>query len=313
MGFIKTLSKDKGKRKSTVIKIFFAIISIGILTFGVYLVNRYLIPRVDASITDEKTAKTEEKYEITENTYKSNEVEIKIDKKEQGEGKDKITYYIADIKIENPDRIKRAFAKDQVGTNIVEKMNSITSRNNAILAINGDYYAFRKNGIIISDSQIYRNVPTREGLAIYKDGTMKTYDEKSTTAEELIENGVKETLSFGPVLVRDGKADANYETYAVDDDNIIRGNIATENPRTGIGYYDKNHYCFIVVDGRREGYSKGVTLNEFAQIFEELGCELAYNLDGGNSSNMYFMNKKVNISSQPGDGEREISDILYIY
>ena len=63
----------------------------------------------------------------------------------------------------------------------------------------------------------------------------------------------------------------------------------------------------------KEGYSKGVTLNEFAQIFENLGCELAYNLDGGNSANMYFMNKKVNISSQPGDGEREISDILYIY
>lgn len=300
-------------QKNKLIKIIFSIISIGVLIFGIYLLNRYLIPRVDAKIANAKTEKTEEKYEVTENAYKSNEIEIKIDKKEQGEGKDKVTYYIADIKIENPDRIKRAFAKDQVGINIVEKMHDITSRNNAILAINGDYYAFRKNGIIIGNSQIYRDVPAREGLAIYKDGTMKIYDEKSTTAENLIADGVKETLSFGPVLVRDGKADANYETYAVDDDNIIRGNIAIENPRTGIGYYDKNHYCFIVVDGRREGYSKGVTLNEFAQIFEGLGCQLAYNLDGGNSANMYFMNKKVNISSQPGDGEREISDILYIY
>ena len=282
----------KKKKNTKIIKRVGAIICIVILIFGIYLVNRYLIPRVETKIIDAKTGQNEEKYEATENTYKSNEIEIKIDKKEQGEGKNKVTYYIADIKIENPDRIKRAFAKDQVGTNIVEKMHEITSRNNAILAINGDYYAFRKNGIIISNSQVYREVPTREGLAIYKDGTMKAYDEKSTTAEVLIADGVKETLSFGPVLVRNGKADANYENYAVDDDNIIRGNIAIENPRTGIGYYDKNHYCFIVVDGRREGYSKGVTLNEFAQIFENLGCQLAYNLDGGNSANMYFMNKK---------------------
>lgn len=304
--------KEKNiKRK--IVKYALGMIGILFIIFGVYLVNRYLIPRVDSKIANTQTEKNEEKYEITENTYTSNEVKIKIDKKEEGEGKDKVTYYIADIKIENPDRIKKAFAKDQIGTNIVEKMSTLSSRNNAILAINGDYYAFRKDGIIISDSQIYRNVPAREGLAIYKDGTMKIYDEKSTTAEELIENGVKETMSFGPVLVRNGKADANYETYAVDGDNLIRGNIATENPRTGIGYYDKNHYCFIVVDGRKEGYSKGVTLNEFAQIFENLGCELAYNLDGGNSANMYFMNKKVNISSQPGDGEREISDILCIY
>mgnify|MGYP007067015741 CR=1 FL=1 len=76
---------------------------IGILfiIFGVYLVNRYLIPRVDSKIANTQTEKNEEKYEITENTYTSNEIKIKIDKKEEGEGKDKVTYYIADIKIEN--------------------------------------------------------------------------------------------------------------------------------------------------------------------------------------------------------------------
>ena len=163
------------------------------------------------------------------------------------------------------------------------------------------------------NSKIYRNNPTREALAIYNDGTMKIFDENKADAEQLIKDGVINTLSFGPVLVRNKKAEADYEYFNVDPDNVIRGNIVPENPRTGIGYYDKNHYCFIVVDGRKEGYSKGVTLKEFAMIFENLGCEFAYNLDGGNSSNMYFMNKKINKSSQPGDGERPISDILYIY
>lgn len=288
------------------------IVTLFIVAILGYLVNRYLIPRVELEI-ENNTEKIVEKSEVTENAYKSKEVEIVIDKKEQGEGINKVTYYVADIKLNNPQRIKRAFAKNQFGANIVEKMKDLNSKNNAILAINGDYYSYRNNGIIIGESQVYRNVPEREGLAIYEDGTMKIYDETKTNAEDLIKQGVKDTLSFGPVLVRDGKAEADYDVYAVDGDNIIRNNIASENPRTGIGYYDKYHYCFIVVDGRKEGYSKGVTLREFAKIFENLGCEIAYNLDGGNSSNMYFMGNKVNVSSQPGDGEREISDIVYIY
>ncbi len=293
-------------------KIIVICIIIVIVLFLGYLINRYLIPRVELNISNKNTEKTVEEFEATENSYNSDELEINIEKVEKGEGKDKVTYYVADIKLQNPARIKRAFAKDQIGTNIVEKMSELTSRNNAILAINGDYYSFRNNGIIIGESEIYRDVPAREALAIYKDGTMKIYDENQTNAEKLIKEGVKSTLSFGPVLVRNGVAEANYTEYAVDGDNLIRGNIATENPRTGIGYYDKNHYCFVVVDGRKEGYSKGVTLHEFALIFEKLGCDLAYNLDGGNSANMYFRGKKVNKSSQPGDGEREISDIIYI-
>lgn len=301
-------NKAKTIRKISIV----TIICLIIVALG-YLIYRYLVPRVEYTIAEDKKEKIKEMYEETENTYKSDEVEIIINKKEQGEGKDKVTYYVADIKLENPERITRAFANNQIGANIVEKMNTLSERNNAILSINGDYYSFRKDGVVIGNSQIYRNIPVRESLAMYKDGTMEIFDETKVDIEELIKNGLKNTLSFGPVLVRNGIAEADYTEYAVDGDNMIRGNIATENPRTGLGYYDKNHYCFIVVDGRQEGYSKGVTLREFALIFQNLGCNLAYNLDGGNSANMYFMGKKVNKSSQPGDGEREISDIVYVY
>jgi exopolysaccharide biosynthesis protein len=293
----------------------FIIFIICLIIFLGYLVNRYLIPRIELEVSSSNSnEEIVEENEITDTTYKSKDLKIEINKVETGEGKDKVTYYVADIKLENPNRIQRAFANNQFGTNIVEQMSALVERNNAILAINGDYYSFRKDGVIIGNSEIYRNVPAREGLAIYNDGTMEIYDETKVSAEELVENGVKTTLSFGPVLVRDGKIDADYSFFAVDGDNLIRANIADENPRTGIGYYEKNHYCFVVVDGRNEGYSKGVTLNEFAQIFEDLGCEFAYNLDGGSSTNMYFMGKKVNVSSVSGNIiERELSDILYIY
>ena len=277
------------------------------------LVNRYLIKRVDRQVNIEQSAGTsEENYESTKNTYKSDELEITIDKKEEGEGKNKITYFVADIKITNPNRIKKAFANNQFGTNVVGEMKDIVNDKKAILAINGDYYSFRNDGVIISNSEIYRNEPAREALAIYEDGKMEIFDEKKVSAEDLIKSGVKNTMSFGPALIKNGEITQQFTTYAVDGDNLIRSNIATKNPRTGVGYYDKNHYCFIVVDGRNEGYSRGVTLDEFAQIFKDLGCNLAYNLDGGNSTNMYFKGIRVNTPSQPGDGERNISDILYI-
>ncbi|ETI90072.1 phosphodiester glycosidase family protein [Clostridium butyricum] len=72
-----------------------------------------------------------------------------------------------------------------------------------------------------------------------------------------------------------------------------------------------NNFVFVVVDGRDNGYSRGMTLNEFSQLFEDLGCTYAYNLDGGGSSTMYFNGRVVN---NPGgkDSERKVSDIIYI-
>jgi exopolysaccharide biosynthesis protein len=78
-----------------------------------------------------------------------------------------------------------------------------------------------------------------------------------------------------------------------------------------VGIIDNNHFVFIVVDGRSKGYSMGVSLTEFAQMFQQLGCMEAYNLDGGGSSTMYFMGRVVN-NPLGRNKERGTSDILFI-
>ena len=50
-------------------------------------------------------------------------------------------------------------------------------------------------------------------------------------------------------------------------------------------------------------------MHELAQIFEDMGCQAAYNLDGGATASMIFNNKIVN---QPYDGGRKVSDIILI-
>ena len=82
-------------------------------------------------------------------------------------------------------------------------------------------------------------------------------------------------------------------------------------PRTAIGMVDENHYVFVVVDGRSTGYSRGMTLIELAQLFQDLGCTVAYNFDGGGSATMYFNGELVNNPLGEGD-ERGTSDIVYI-
>jgi len=242
--------------------------------------------------------------------YKSEAVSISIKKVVTGSGANTITYYVADAVVADATQLSNAFAKNKFGRNIIETTSQIAQNNNAIFAINGDYYGFRTDGIIIRNGVIYRDQPARTGLAFYKDGTMKVYDETTTSAQALLQAGVWNTLSFGPVLIQNSLVSTTFKNVNIDN-NLGNHTIEGANPRTGVGIIDKNHFVFVVVDGRSPGYSKGATLAEFAAIFKSLGCTDAYNIDGGGSSTMYFMGKVVN--NPLGDNkERGTSDILFI-
>jgi Phosphodiester glycosidase len=82
-------------------------------------------------------------------------------------------------------------------------------------------------------------------------------------------------------------------------------------PRTGVGFTKKGHLLLVVVDGRRDGWSVGMTLVEFARLFKSLGATRAMNLDGGGSSTMVIRGKVIN---KPTDttGERAVTSALLV-
>lgn len=242
--------------------------------------------------------------------YKSDSVSISIQKVVTGSGNNQVTYFVADVIIRDATQLASAFADDAFGRNIIEYTSQIAAANNALFAINGDYYGFRTDGIEIRNGVIYRDAGTRMGLAFYTDGSMKIYDETQTSAQDLLDEGVWNTLSFGPALVVDSQMVSNLGTVEVDT-NFGNHSIQGSNPRTGIGIISNNHFVFVVVDGRSAGYSRGMTLTEFAQVFKDLGCTQAYNIDGGGSSTMYFMGRVVN-NPLGRSKERGTSDILFI-
>ncbi|MBD7952221.1 phosphodiester glycosidase family protein [Oerskovia rustica] len=228
----------------------------------------------------------------------------------EGAGDDTVTYYVADVVLGDATDLRSAFAQNAFGENITEKTSDIAADNDALLAINGDYYGFRSTGIVIRNGVVYRDEGAREGLAFYRDGTVEVYDETTTTAQELVDAGVWNTLSFGPALLDGGEVVDGIDDVEVDT-NVGNHSIQGEQPRTAVGLVDENHLVFVVVDGRSAGYSRGVTMIGLAEIMQDLGATTAYNLDGGGSSTMYYDGELVNDPLGRG-AERGTSDILYV-
>ena len=118
------------------------------------------------------------------------------------------------------------------------------------------------------------------------------------------------TLSFGPGLVEGGAVLPGIDDLEIDT-NFGNHSVQGRQPRTGVGMVSTNHLLFVVVDGRSDGYSRGVTMSELAQIFVNHKVRVAYNLDGGGSSTMVFKGDLVNNPLGRGQ-ERGTSDILYV-
>jgi exopolysaccharide biosynthesis protein len=246
---------------------------------------------------------------LTDTSYVSDHSQITISTVVTGSGDSTVTYYVADVVLGDATELRSAFADNSFGENIVQNTSEIAVANDAVFAINGDYYGFRDSGIVIRNGVVFRDQGARQGLAFYRDGTVEVYDETTTTAADLA-NGVWNTLSFGPALVENGAVLDGIDDVEVDT-NFGNHSIQGEQPRTAVGIISANHLVFVVVDGRSPGYSAGVTMTGLAEIMRDLGATTAYNLDGGGSSTMYFGGELVNDPLGKGE-ERGTSDILYI-
>lgn len=73
---------------------------------------------------------------------------------------------------------------------------------------------------------------------------------------------------------------------------------APRHPRTMIGF-NRNELFFVTVDGRQEGWSKGMRSFDQALLMRELGCTDACNIDGGGSTTAWVRGMCVN---RPSDG-----------
>ena len=230
--------------------------------------------------------------EKTDNSYKSRDVNVTLEKVQENG----VTYFWADIYVRNLENFKTAFGQGDPGK--TDTTVNMAKENNAIVAISGDYFSAHPKGIVIRNGQLYRESKFQDVLVMNNDGSMETFTADKFDIDKVKQSGAWQAWSFGPMLLADGQPMQNFNT-----------NVAVANPRSAVGYYEPGHYAFLLVDGRQDGYSKGMTMKEMSQLFYDRGCKVAYNLDGGQTAVMAFMGE---VADQPYNGGRKVSDILYI-
>ena len=217
--------------------------------------------------------------------------------------KDNCDYWLARVTIGHPSQLRTA-AAGGFGNDFTTKGVYLARRQNAVLAIDGDYYSYYPYGIVLRQGKLYRDKlrQERDVLAIDEDGNFHIFFVPAKGEVPAVYNGRKiiNAFHFGPALVIDGEVgtlDASY--WLAPESKRQRMCIAQTGPL---------EYMALCCAGPLRG-SEGMDLMQFAQLAKELGAITAYNLDGGDSTMLIFNGQKIN--DKDNQNTRDISDIIY--
>ena len=214
-----------------------------------------------------------------------------------------------EIKTADGSQIRRYIANNSYGSDVQLYASDMARDVNAVIALNGDFYAFRKIGVTVYARQLYRNEGksldtcfiTADGDLVFAHrGELKN---DADTKSFLQEHNVVFSLSFGPILVENGelKSAESYGSYPIGEINNIYS-------RSGIGQLGEKHYLIATL-GEQGPYNTRAQLYTFAGYLADKGCVSAYALDGGQTATLIFNGKTFN--RVDWDSERTMSDIVY--
>lgn len=237
-----------------------------------------------------------------EDGYEDASISLKLETRDEAG----VRWRIAWVKIQDPSQIRTATA-GKLNSSKTALISSMAAKNNAVIAINTDYMSNDpvKTSYEYRMGEKVRNKPNRKKdlLIIDQHGDFKLFQKSNqqeidawlTEGHQIIN-----AFTFGPALVVDGQLIKMESGYGYAGDG--------KNPRMAIGQLDKLSYVLVLAEGRTKD-SEGATHQELADFMAALGCQQAFNFDGGNSATMvynggYYQQKSKN-------NERTQSDMLY--
>lgn len=209
---------------------------------------------------------------------------------------------VARIQVKDASQIRTAMAGSFGSTHDIPGAK-LASRVNAVFAINGDYFSFDSTGYVFRQGTLYRDNPREGSDVLLIDDQGDFHAIQNATSEKIASftGKVINSFSFGPALVVDGKAQTiDFSHQIASDKYTQRMVVAQTGPLS---------YLCVATEGPENPDSRGLTLDETAELMVKLGSTVAYNLDGGSSSTMVLNNSKINALST--HKVRSICDILY--
>ena len=233
--------------------------------------------------------------------------------------------WVIRIKIQDASQLRTAVSKDTYNGRGQAKGEDIAKSKNAVVAMNGDFFKYENDvGYVVRQGEFIRDATdtkrTKNGepicfdmLLVDSEGDFHIIPEARTKEiEAFVESEltpqnrtVMDTFNLGPALVINGTAQDVTLSRAVK-----QGDYQWKYPQQRIALVQTGHleYAIVEVFGQTDS-SAGLTLQEFADLIAERVPDaiIAYNFDGGGSTNLIMNNKRV--CKTPG--LREITDIIY--
>lgn len=247
----------------------------------------------------------------TETGYTDDTINVQMETREMSG----TTVHVAHVQISDPSQLRTAIAGDKVTKDKTSHVITMATYNHAVIAMNGDYFSqvpekklfeFR-----MTQKRKAKTNKIKDTLIIDRNGDFHLFVRSAGLADyaKAHSDMIVNAFMFGPALVIDGqvqKCDTEY-SYAPN----------YKNPRSAIGQTGPLSYIMVVVEGR--GEDAGVTHQELAEIMGELGCLQAYNLDGGNTSELMLLEgykegspkARYHFKGDQNADERPQSDIIY--
>ena len=212
----------------------------------------------------------------------------------------------AEVKIAHGSQLRRKLAEDSYSSSVQLYASDMANASNAVVAINGDFYAFRELGINVYQRKLYRNNPAQVDSCFFTASGDMLFSRagelmgEGETEQFIADNDVVFAVAFGPVLVDNGELQY-CSRYPI-------GEIDTEYSRSCIAMTDDLHYLLMTINHTTDARPRA-TINELARFIYSKGVQKAYTLDGGQTAEIVMMGGPIN--HVDFGYERTVSDIIY--
>lgn len=212
----------------------------------------------------------------------------------------------AEVKIAHGSQLRRKLAEDSYSSSVQLYASDMANASNAVVAMNGDFYAFRDLGITVYQRKLYRNNPAQVDSCFFTAGGDMLFSRageltgEGETQQFIEDNDVVFAVAFGPVLVDDGELQY-CQSYPI-------GEINTEYSRSCIAMTDDLHYLLMTINHTPDARPRA-TINELGRIIYSKNVWKAYTLDGGQTAEIIMMGAPIN--HVDFGYERIVSDIIY--
>lgn len=182
-----------------------------------------------------------------------------------------LTYYIADIRLAPGTGmfVRSSNAKNPGRSDALPSV--VAQREHVVYAQNGDFYSYRAMrkwtvGHIVRDGKILHkksfskfsnHLPNLATIAFYPDGNAEINEAWEKTAQQYVNDGARDVLAFGPILIRDGEIP-----------DLNQGAFTRLEPRSCIGMVEPGHFIGLLVEGRNN-HSSGANMAICAKLLKE--------------------------------------------